>query len=371
MLIQTQTLPLLAEGRKKKWSFSSLFFALFYFVPILLSDALTTALFIKNLFVFLMFVGVYIFTISAQFSRLPLALAVLFGVSMVGVWFNSGGIVFFGFFSFIVGYYYSPKWAIVICAAAAGFLLAALGHNYDNQNLMFGAVINMCVLYGFGLMERNETLFQQKDEQHKLSLQKLSAITERERIGRDLHDIAGHALSSISLKAQVAAKHLEKETTQAAKEEVLQLATLSQNLLSEIRQAVTQIKQLGLGDEIEKATVKLDEAGFESFTEIDEKALTSLTPLQETQFSLLLKEAVTNVLRHSKGNQTVVRLYENNSAVHLQCSDNVSAQSFREGNGLTGMRERLESLGGVLSIDSTNGFSVLATMPLQYKEANQ
>jgi two-component system sensor histidine kinase DesK len=86
----------------------------------------------------------------------------------------------------------------------------------------------------------------------------LSAIAERERIGRDLHDVAGHALSSISLKAQLADKLISKDKIEDAHREVKALAQLSQALLSDIRQAVSDIKQLSLSDEIAKDKSLLD-----------------------------------------------------------------------------------------------------------------
>ena len=361
--MQTISMPLLASGRKKQWSYASLCFSLFYFVPALLSDLLTASIFVKILLIYIMFVGVYLFTINVNLPRLPLALVSLSIVSGYATYVNAGGIVFFGFLSFIIGYYYRPRLASLLCIFLAGLAITALILSVDSRDTMIAAVVNMIVLYGFGLMERNETLQQQKDEQHNLSLQKLSAITERERIGRDLHDVAGHALSGISLKAQVAAKYLDKHRYEEAKQEVLQLAQLSQELLSEIRQTVTQIKHLGLEDEIDKAVVKLREAGFDTDVDVEPGIVTQLNAWQETQFSLMVKEAITNVLRHSQGTSVSLSISDSNGKLCFRCHDNGLSSSPQEGNGLSGIRERLDSLKGKLVIDTSQGFALIISIP--------
>jgi two-component system sensor histidine kinase DesK len=229
-------------------------------------------------------------------------------------------------------------------------------------------------------MERKETLHQLAQNQSADEIKQLSSIAERERIGRDLHDIAGHALSSISLKAQVAAKMIEKERYDTAKQEVLALAELSQGLLSEIRKTVSNIKQLTLADELEKLFEQLRAQDIVVNKTLGDAALNNLNSLQETQLSLIFKEAITNVLRHAQAsyvnisatldaaNKSILISIENDGVA----SGNTLSNSFSSGaetgslksNGLKGIAERVSNLGGELNIVADGQFGIFISLPL-------
>ena len=191
-----------------------------------------------------------------------------------------------------------------------------------------------------------------------------------ERIGRDLHDVAGHALSSISLKAQVADKLLSKGRTAEAQAEVKALAQLSQQLLSEIRQTVSGIKHLSFSQEIAKNMAKLSEQGFHEVSDVDESSFTHLTPLQETQLSLIVKEATTNILRHSKGNQAALTLQCTNDMLTLVITDNGNSHCQTEGNGVQGIRERAELINATVEFQWGSPTVLTLQLPLLSKPDN-
>ncbi|MBQ4830836.1 sensor histidine kinase [Alteromonas sp. MMG017] len=345
---QAPALPLLAHGRKKKWSYSSLIFSLFYFVPPLFMQETPTS-WVMALIVmgFVTFVILYVLSVNQPLNRLPYYLTAMLFLAYTTSLVNPGGTVFFGFVNFIVGYYYRFSIGIILLLAVSASLIFLKVYLYPTGLFFFlAAGANIAVLFGFGVMERKETLFQQKEAKHAAALGTLSAIAERERIGRDLHDVAGHALSSISLKAQVADKLLTKGRTAEAQAEVKALAQLSQQLLSEIRQTVSGIKHLSLREEIAKNMAKLSEQGFnvvnDAVSDADKSSFTHLTPLQETQLSLIVKEATTNILRHSKGNQVTLTLQRTNHMLNLVIADNGNSHCQTEGNGVKGIRERAE-----------------------------
>jgi two-component system sensor histidine kinase DesK len=191
-------------------------------------------------------------------------------------------------------------------------------------------------------------------------VKQLSAIAERERIGRDLHDLAGHALSSISLKAQLASKLLDKNKTAQAKEEIDQLATLSQSLLSDIRNAVSDIKSLSFLDELQKIESLLVDKNIELHKTIEKKVLSRLGPSQKANLTLIVKEALINVLRHSNATKVILQVIENNEGifeVFIQ-DDGNDIQNIEESNGLIGMRERALLMGGEFTTSSENGFAI-------------
>ncbi|WOI38402.1 sensor histidine kinase [Alteromonas sp. CI.11.F.A3] len=366
--LQSPAIPLLADGRKKKWSYSSLVFSLFYFVPMLFMQD-TPSSWVMALIVmgFVTFVILYVLSVNQPLNRLPYYLTAMLFLAYTTSLVNPGGTVFFGFVNFIVGYYYRFSIGIILLLAVSASLIFLKVYLYPTGLFFFlAAGANIAVLFGFGVMERKETLFQQKEAKHAAALGTLSAIAERERIGRDLHDVAGHALSSISLKAQVADKLLTKGRTAEAQAEVKALAQLSQQLLSEIRQTVSGIKHLSLREEIAKNMAKLSEQGFnvvnDAVSDVDKSSFTHLTPLQETQLSLIVKEATTNILRHSKGNQVTLTLQCTNDILNLVIADNGNSHCQTEGNGVQGIRERAELINA--SVEFQWGSPTVLTLKL-------
>ncbi|MDO6567215.1 sensor histidine kinase [Alteromonas sp. 1_MG-2023] len=394
--LQSPTLPLLADGRKKKWSYSSLVFSLFYFVPMLfMQDAPSNSVMALIVTGFVTFVFLYVLSVNQPVNRLPYYLTLMIFLAYTTSLVNPGGTVIFGFVNFIVGYYYRFSIGIILLLAVSASLIFMKVFLYPTGLFFFlAAGVNIAVLFGFGVMERKETLFQQKEAKHAAALGTLSAIAERERIGRDLHDVAGHALSSISLKAQVADKLLTKGRTAEAQAEVKALAQLSQQLLSEIRQTVSGIKHLPLRQEIAKNMAKLSEQGFEVVSDVvsdvisseasddvgdivnnevnnvDESNFTHLTPLQETQMSLIVKEATTNILRHSKGNQVTLTLQCTNDMLNLVIADNGNSHCQAEGNGVQGIRERAELINASVEFQWGSPTVLTLQLPLLAKHNN-
>jgi two-component system sensor histidine kinase DesK len=364
-------MPLLASGRKKRWSYSSLFFSSFFFVPLVLSMPLPLSLWLYQIIGYACFVTIYIAAINKPHHQLPYYLSALVILAYALSFQNPGGAVIFGFVAFIIGYYYSlQKGLVFIVAIALSLALLQLLVLQSKGLYLLAATINSAVLFGFGAMERRETLFQLKEAKHAESMQTLSAIAERERIGRDLHDVAGHALSSISLKAQLADKLLDKQEIALAQKEVKALARLSQELLSDIRHAVSNIKHLTLSDELAKNVALLEENGFDVKSDILLSVEHSLSSLEESQVSLIIKELTTNTLRHSKGKRVALSIDIQNDAFILSYQDignHALKPSVIEGNGLTGIRERASSIGASVEFSHSQHmvFSCLLTLPIK------
>ena len=368
-------MPRLASGRKKRWSYSSLFFSLFFFVPLFLSMPLPSTVWTTQLLGYALFVTLYVQAINKPVNILPYFLTALIILGYALSFQNPGGAIIFGFVSFIIGYYYTLKKGIAfISTLAVSLALLQLLIFKGEGFYLLAATINSAVLFGFGAMERKETLYQMKEAKHAESMRTLSAIAERERIGRDLHDVAGHALSSIALKAQLADKLLSKSEVELAQKEVKALAQLSQSLLSDIRHAVSDIKHLTLSDEISKNIALLEENHFEVSATLAQDLETTLSSLQESQLSLVVKELTTNTLRHSKGSKVSLEIAYQEDAITLRYhdyGDPTSPQQLVEGNGLTGIRERAESIGAKVHFQYTPNvaFSCELTLPNQLNRA--
>jgi two-component system, NarL family, sensor histidine kinase DesK len=191
-------------------------------------------------------------------------------------------------------------------------------------------------------------------------IEHLAKVAERERIARDLHDLLGHTLSLITLKAELARKLVDRDP-QRAKQEMLDVEQTSRAALADVREAITGYRGEGLAAELIRARKTLETAGVGVQSDICELPL---TPAQETVLALALREAITNVVRHAQAQQCSVRLQRQNDLCTLEIADNGRGADAPEGNGLRGMRERLEALGGSLQRQTQSGTRLVIHLPL-------
>jgi two-component system sensor histidine kinase DesK len=195
----------------------------------------------------------------------------------------------------------------------------------------------------------------------------LAAVAERERIARDLHDVLGHTLSVIVLKAELAGRlihrHDRSDHTRAATE-IADVERIARTALAEVREAIGGYRARGLGAEIEAARRTLDVAGVTLILDSDTTAAAHLSAAEETALSLALREAVTNIVRHACATTCRLCFITEDNHRRLIVEDNGQHPITREGNGLRGMRARIESLGGHLSLQHDSGTRLLIELPL-------
>ena len=192
-------------------------------------------------------------------------------------------------------------------------------------------------------------------------IRRLAATAERERIARDLHDLLGHTLTLVTVKAELAARLLERDAQGAARE-VRELERISREALRQVREAVGGYRSGGIVGELVNARVALKAAKVELTAEIDGK---DCPPSHDNLFALVLREAVTNILRHSGAKHCKVRLHCHDRTAQLVVEDDGRGGKLKEGNGIRGMRERLGTLEGRLEIESgREGTRVTASLPL-------
>ena len=191
-------------------------------------------------------------------------------------------------------------------------------------------------------------------------IEHLAKVAERERIARDLHDLLGHTLSLITLKAELARKLVDRDP-QRAKQEMLDVEQTSRAALADVREAISGYRGEGIAAELVRARKTLETAGITVDCEFDKLPLSSA---QETVLALALREAVTNVVRHAQAQRCSVRLQRENDQCTLEIADNGRGADTPEGNGLRGMRERLESIGGSLQRQTQAGTRLVIHLPL-------
>lgn len=174
-------------------------------------------------------------------------------------------------------------------------------------------------------------------------LEHLTREAERERIARDLHDLLGHSLSSIALKSELAGKLMERNP-ERARQEMLEVSDAARRSLSEVRQTVTGYRSGNLANELSLAHHALEAANI--MVDRPERWPDTLDRQQENVLCLVLREAVTNVVRHANARHCRIRLSSQDGLWRLSVEDDGRGWNGHFGNGLEGMRERLQLCGG-------------------------
>lgn len=227
----------------------------------------------------------------------------------------------------------------------------------------FGAVATMFgVRVNIQLREAKERL-----EAANATIAKLAQETERNRISQDLHDVMGHELSMISLKAQVAARFLATTDAQRARQEVRDIEQGARNALKRVREYVGQIRQPEFDAEWEAAKAILQTAGLA----VDAASFPSTPPDPAAGvLAMCLREAATNIVRHSQAHSVWMRGVQEHKRICLAVADDgkgcTQGPQEVQGFGLRGMRARLASIGGELHIWS-NGQPLMGTEKSSYK----
>ena len=183
-------------------------------------------------------------------------------------------------------------------------------------------------------------------------IRRLAALAERERIGRDLHDLLGHTLSLITLKSELAARIFDRDPL-AARREIVDVERGARDTLGQVRRAVAGIRAAGLAAELASAHLLLESGGVK--LEYETPEIAALPPDVETIFALTLREGVTNIQRHARAKRARVALAIDVHEARLLIEDDGCGSAIAPGNGLTGMRERLRALDGDLVIASERG----------------
>jgi signal transduction histidine kinase len=213
---------------------------------------------------------------------------------------------------------------------------------------------------------------QARDEQRRLNaelratralLAESARVNERTRISRELHDLLGHHLTALSLNLEVAS-HL---TQGQAHEHVGQAHTLARLLLSDVREAVSQIRG---NDAIDMAATLLPLADNVPGLNIDIVMPKPFLLDDPERAHILLRctqEIITNAVRHAQARILRLRYGWDGDAIRLQARDDGrGVENASAGNGLSGMRERLAAYGGDLEIESApgQGFTLRLYLPL-------
>ncbi|MEI5907433.1 sensor histidine kinase [Bacillus spongiae] len=230
------------------------------------------------------------------------------------------------------------------------------------------------ILLPFNIYNRKkqEELQEQLEDANK-RIAELVKHEERQRIARDLHDTLGQKLSLIGLKSDLARKLIVKAPEQA-KSEIKDVQQTARTALNEVRKIVSQMRGIRLKEEIIRVKQLLKAAQIE-FIQDPGEGLVNVSLYYENILSMCVKEAVTNVVKHSKATSCRISIEQTWNEICIKVQDNGVGLSKEEdlgkGSGLLGIKERLEFVNGSLEIFTEEGTTVIMRVPTVVKETEK
>jgi two-component system, NarL family, sensor histidine kinase DesK len=351
------------EKHERTWPFYAhmLYFGFFFLQPILehaglrewLFTGLGTAIFIA------------LYVAVASLGNTVLQLLMLSAMLIVGSLyapFNGGASCFFIFAAALLPYVIESELAIFsgIAAIVAVAALETWWLHLSGWFLFYAAGLALVVGVSNIYFAQKTRMYCQLTKAND-EIEHLAKVAERERIARDLHDVLGHTLSVIILKSELAGKLLDLDP-ERAKAEIADVERTSRAALAEVRNTIRGYRANNLDTELKEATQALQTAGI---TVKSEAATLPLTPAQESVVGLVVREAVTNIVRHAHARNCWLRLLPENGNCRLEIQDDGRGGGSLEGNGLRGMRERIETLGGTFVRRTNPGTTLLIEFPLR------
>lgn len=273
---------------------------------------------------------------------------------------NEGWQYLFVYVGVMAGFWDPPgSVALVIVTAATALGVATIQGTGIEDQLLLGFLTLTTGLGMVGvraMMQQNDELRLAREE-----VAKLAVAEERLRFARDLHDLLGHSLSVIVLKAELAGKMAGRDPARM-ETEVHDIERVARQALREVREAVSGYRQPSLSQALETARATLEGAGLS--VRMNLEAQPGAVAAEGT-LAWAVREATTNVIRHSGAHRVVFGLRREGPGVVLSVIDDGRGGAVSEGNGLRGLRERIAASGGQLRFGPApeSGFELAVTVP--------
>jgi two-component system sensor histidine kinase DesK len=334
----------------------------FFFVDPVVSHA-SARIWVLDIAGAIVFLFLYFGLFAVECPRTAVHIGGMLLLGMLFLPINAGACTFFIYAAAMLPFCVKTQSAAVLGLVSVGIIGAVEGLllHINGWTLFYAAVFPMIIGAGNTFFaERNR--MNRKLRKANEEIEHLAKVAERERIARDLHDVLGHTLSVITLKSELAGKLMDRDAERAAKE-IREVEQISRQALSDVRDAIRGYRSQGLAAELARARSTLETAGLS--VQCDAATGMKLPAVQESVLSLALREAVTNIVRHAQARTCRLRLERLNGSCRLEISDDGRGCNGAEGNGMRGMRERVEMIGGTLQRSSDRGTTVAITLPMK------
>ncbi|MDP9847872.1 sensor histidine kinase [Streptosporangium lutulentum] len=292
--------------------------------------------------------------VQGAFALLAAGLPLLFGLDWLGLPI---------YLAFVLAMSLPLRWTVFGVLGSAAVIAG--------DGVLLGAPAPMIggfalVLLAFGMMmvalRHARTLVAQLREARG-EVARLAAADERLRIARDLHDLLGHSLSLIVLKSELARRLADRDPARAVTE-IGDIESVARSSLADVREAISGYRRRDLGEELDGARAVLAAAG------VDTTVRMAGVPLPEAAdgvFGWVVRESVTNVIRHARASHCVVEVGRDGDEAVLEVRDNGRIKGKHvPGNGLNGLSERVAAEGGTMESGPLpgGGFRVVVRVPV-------
>jgi two-component system sensor histidine kinase DesK len=239
----------------------------------------------------------------------------------------------------------------------------------DGMIFYFMPFLAIMLASPFGIRSMNKSMELEKqlveaNEQIKAFIKR----EERVRIARDLHDTLGHTLSLITLQSQLVQRLIEKDA-ERAKAEAKGIEMTSRSALRQVRELVSSMRAITIEEELSEMKRIIHAAGMNFFIK-GEEDFSDIPLLKQNILGMCLKEAGTNIVKHSKAKNCTVHIEKSRANFTIKVHDDGVGfiQQDIHGNGLNGMRERLGLIDGTFTIQSNGGTTVTMAVPIVKKQ---
>jgi two-component system sensor histidine kinase DesK len=240
--------------------------------------------------------------------------------------------------------------AVVLSLTVAAELIPRIIPGWTTDAFFaFQVVIASVAAWGVTqVIARNAELITAREE-----IARLAVADERARMSRDLHDILGHSLTVITVKAELAGRLAEAELAPQARAEIADVERLAREALADVRSTVGGMRGLTLAGELAGARSALEAAGIDATLP---SSVDDVAPAWRDLFAWTVREGVTNVVRHSNAGRCMVRLGP--CAIEVEddgCGPSGPVDPRASGHGLAGLGERARQVGARMSIGTAGG----------------
>lgn len=301
---------------------------------------------------------------------ISITMTLLFGY----VYFSLFIALFIGNMQNRIGFFtlYSIHLTTTFVAINYGFATQTLG--FINQFPFILVCLVGVILLPFNMYNNNKRdLLEGQLEDANKRISELVKLKERQRIARDLHDTLGQKLSLIGLKSDLAGKLINKNPYKA-KAEMKDVSQTARSALKEVREMVTEMRGMRLEDALLRVEQILKAAQMDFILEGEIK-LEHTSLMNENVISMCILEAITNVVRHSNASKCLISIEPKQSELIVQVKDNGQgiSKSYMNsrGNGIRGMKERLEFVNGSLNILTNEGTQIEIKVPNILNQVNK
>ncbi|MGY2610923.1 histidine kinase [Bacillus pretiosus] len=286
-------------------------------------------------------------------------------LTLLFAFYYNAFMIFFGFFTAsAIGFAPNKKEFRVLLSLLAVMLGIFIFVNMNQisttslVNIVPMFILMLITPFGMRNFNQKKILRNQLNEANE-QIKDLVKREERQRIARDLHDTLGHTLSLITLKSQLVEKLIVKNPERASAE-AKEITQTSRTALKQLRELISDMRMITVEEELEQIKAILQAATIELEIK-QETSASSLSPIEQNILGMCLREAVTNVVKHSKATRCTVSVLESQGELILTVEDNGVglADQNHDGNGIRGMKERIALIDGFVELGTINPGTLL------------